>query len=52
MILEGAYAPEPGTLTRARIEGLVATIAQAEALGSELAERLKPSNATPAGAES
>ena len=49
MIVEGAYAPQPGALTRARIERRVSTIAQAQALGTELAERLKASNAAPSG---
>lgn len=41
MVAEGIYAPEPGTLARARIERSVSTRAEAEALGTELAERLK-----------
>ena len=49
MIVEGAYAPQPGALTRARIERRVSTNAQAEALGAELAERLKASGITSSG---
>ena len=48
-VVEGAYAPEPGMLTRARIERRVSTLAEAEALGTELAERLKASTSAPSG---
>jgi hydroxymethylbilane synthase len=50
MIVEGAFSPAPGSLVRARIERAISTLAQADALGTELAERLKQaSNATPMG---
>jgi hydroxymethylbilane synthase len=50
MIVEGAFSPAPGSLVRARIERAISTLAQADALGTELAERLKQaSNATPTG---
>ncbi len=52
MIVEGAYAPQPGALARARIERRISTTAQAEALGTELAECLKASNAAPSGVRS
>jgi hydroxymethylbilane synthase len=43
MIAHGAFAPECGALTRARVELPCATLDQAEALGIELAARLKAS---------
>ncbi len=49
IIVEGAYGSEPGAVTRARIERSVATLAQAEALGAEMAGRLSASNAAPSG---
>jgi hydroxymethylbilane synthase len=49
MVVAGAFAPATGALTRARIEREISTLAQAEALGTELADRLSASNAKPMG---
>ncbi len=50
MIVEGVYAADSATLVRARIEGPASTLAQAESLGAELAERLKSCDAATSGA--
>jgi hypothetical protein len=49
MVVEGSFAAGTGALTRARIECEVATLAQAEALGTDLADRLNASNPKPTG---
>ena len=49
MIVQGVYVPEGSPASRIRIERVVATLGQAEALGAELAQRLQPSNAAPLG---
>ena len=49
MIVQGVYAPGRGAASRIQIERVVATLAQAEALGTEVAERLQASNAAPSG---
>jgi hydroxymethylbilane synthase len=49
MVVEGVYALDSGALTRARIARVVATLAEAEVLGSEIAQQLKTSTAAPSG---
>ncbi len=49
IVAEGTYEPQRGSLTRTRIERAITTLAQAEALGAEIAERLKTSAAAPSG---
>ncbi|MGA9946517.1 MAG: hypothetical protein WBP75_15975, partial [Candidatus Cybelea sp.] len=49
MVVEGAFAPPAGALTRARLERKISTLAQAEALGAELGELLNGSNAKAMG---
>lgn len=49
MVVEGAFAPPAGALTRARLERKISTLAQAEALGAELAELLNASSAKAMG---
>ncbi|MFY9883333.1 MAG: hydroxymethylbilane synthase [Candidatus Cybelea sp.] len=50
MVVEGAFAAPTGALTRARLEREISTPAQAETLGTELADRLRASNPKPMGA--
>ncbi len=40
MVVEGAYARSDGTTARVRLERAISTLAQARALGAEVAERL------------
>ena len=49
VVIEGAYVPSGGRLTRARLERACATTAQAEALGTELAAHLNGAGAAVAG---
>ncbi|HZV77572.1 MAG TPA: hydroxymethylbilane synthase [Candidatus Babeliales bacterium] len=49
LVIEGAFAAAPGALARARVEGRCVTLAQAELLGADLAERLK-ARSEPSGA--
>jgi hydroxymethylbilane synthase len=49
MVAEGAYAPEPGAVARTRIERPCSTLQEAEALGIELAGRLKTRKAAASG---
>ena len=51
LVVEGAYAPQSGTLIRKRLERQVSTVEESRALGLELSAHLRPSNATAGGVE-